>query len=176
VISIRIATRDDLTEIDRVMRESMAVLGAKYYGAKVQAAVDYIAVPDPQLIDDATYYVAMDSDRIVACGGWSWRKKLFTGTTEQEQASGDVDPASDPARIRAMFVDPAYARRGIGRLILERSERDARAMGFARFELMATLPGVPLYEAAGYERVEDVTLDLPDGTALPCVKMARRVK
>lgn len=155
----------------------MAVLGAHCYTPdEVDAAVRAIAVPDPQLIDDATYYVAADGDRIVACGGWSWRKKLFTGTSEQEREAGDVDPATDPARIRAMFVDPQYARRGLGRMILERAERDAMAMGFTRFELMATLPGVPLYEAAGYERIEEVTLSLPDGTALPCVRMARRVK
>jgi len=174
---IRKATIDDLPAIERVMRASMSSLSANFYAAaQVPAAVQFIAVPDRQLIDDGTYYVVVEDDAIVACGGWSWRKKLFTGTSDQDANVGDVDPVHDPARIRAMFVHPDYARRGLGRLILATSEEHARAMGFTRFELMATLPGVPLYEACGYERVEDVTLDLPDGTRLDCMRMSRVVK
>jgi len=88
----------------------------------------------------------------------------------------EIDLANDPARIRAMFVLPEYARRGIGRLILDTSESHAREMGFTRFELMATLPGVPLYEACGYEAVEPVMLELPDGTRLGALRMERHVK
>jgi len=174
---IRKAALDDLPAIERVMRASMAALGAHFYdAAQLPSAVQFIAVPDRQLIDDGTYYVVVEHDEIIACGGWSRRKKLFTGTADQDATSGDVDPEHDPARIRAMFVHPTHARRGLGRMILETSESQARVMGFTRFELMATLPGVPLYEACGYERVEDVTLDLPDGTKLDCVRMSRRVK
>jgi len=177
VIAIRTAADTDLPDIESVMRASMAALSAGFYeDAQVPSAVKYIAIPDRQLIDDGTYYVVVDDDRIVACGGWSRRKKLFTGTADQESSAGDLDPAHEPARIRAMFVHPDYARRGLGRLILETSEDHARQMGFTRFELMATLPGVPLYETCGYERLEDVTLDLPDGTRLDCVRMSRRVK
>jgi len=170
---IRTATPADLPGIEQVMRASMAALGAQFYdAAQTASAVRYIAVLDRQLVDDGTYYVVIEDDRIVACGGWSRRAKLFTGTSAQDAIAGFVDPASDPARIRAMFVLPEYSRRGLGRLILATAERDARALGFSRFELMATLPGVPLYRACGYEAVEEVTLELPDGTRVDCVRMA----
>jgi len=171
---IRKATPDDLADIERVMRASMAALGAPFYDdAQTASAVRYIAVLDRQLVDDGTYYVVVEDDRVVACGGWSRRAKLFTGTSAQEAVEGFVDPASDPARIRAMFVLPDYARRGLGRLILDTAERDARALGFTRFELMATLPGVPLYRACGYRSVEEVILELPNGTKVDCVRMVR---
>jgi len=174
VITIRVATAGDLPDIDRVMRASMEALGAGFYDeTQLRGAVRYISNPDHQLVDDGTYYVVLDDARVVACGGWSRRKKLFTGTSEQEQSTGDVDPSRDPARIRAMFVHPDYGRRGIGRLILETSENHAREIGFTHFELMATLPGVPLYETCGYERIEEVTLELPDGTKLNCVRMVK---
>ena len=114
--------------------------------------------------------------RIVACGGWSGRTKLFSGPRSQDEAGssdGRLDPTIDPARIRAMFVDPAHARRGLGRQILEASEADASRAGFRTFELMATLPGVPLYRACGYEEIERVTIELPDGTQLDCIRMKR---
>jgi len=174
-VRIRNASADDLPAIEEVMRASLGALSAGFYDPeKVPSAVRYIAIPDRQLIDDGTYYVVVDeNDRVVACGGWSRRKKLFTGTSDQEAAAGDVDPQHDPARIRAMFVHPDYARRGLGRLILDTSESHARELGFTRFELMATLPGVPLYEACGYVRVETATLELPDGTKLGGVRMVK---
>lgn len=171
---IRRATPDDLPEIERVMRASMAGLGAGFYEApQVASAVDHIAVADPDLIADGTYFVVEEEGQVIACGGWSGRKKLFTGTTAQAAAEGRLDPATDAARIRAMFVDPAHARRGLGRLILETAENDARTAGFTRFELMATLPGVPLYRACGYEDVERTTIELPDGTPLDTILMRR---
>lgn len=197
---IRKAVAADLPEIERVMRVSMAALSAGFYDPEQTAsAVRYIAAPDRQLVDDGTYFVAEETpagqlhsrteigsrapvslgDRetvIVACGGWSRRKKLFTGTDVQETVQGLLDPAADAARIRAMFVDPAYARRGLGRRILDASERDAYREGFRTFELMATLPGVPLYAACGYEEIERTTIELPDGTRLGTVLMRRCVK
>lgn len=173
---IRVATPEDLPEIERVMRASTASLSRGFYDdVQTAAAVRWIAVPDRQLIDDRTYYVVEEQGRVIACGGWSARRKLFTGTSEQESAEGWLDPTTDAARIRAMFVDPAHARRGLGRLILRTSEDAARAAGFTTFELMATLPGVPLYEACGYEPVEPTTLTLPDGTQLGALLMRRRV-
>ena len=171
---IRKAVRDDLPEIARVMRDSLAALSAGFYDERETAsAVAYIAVTDQQLVDDGTYFVAEEDGRIVACGGWSGRTKLFTGTTAQAQAQGFLDPRTDAARIRAMFVEPSHARRGLGRQILDAAEADAVRAGFKRFELMATLPGVPLYEVCGYEAVEDVTVKLPDGVTLGCVRMVR---
>ena len=171
---IRRATRADLPEIERVMRASMDALSAGFYDpAQTRSAVEHIAVADGQLVDDGTYFVVEEEGRVLACGGWSKRKKLFTGTSEQDAVDGWLDPRVDPARIRAMFVDPAHARRGLGRRILEAAEADAAQAGFRTFELMATLPGVPLYRACGYEEIERVAIELPDGTRLECVKMKR---
>ena len=173
---IRKATPADVPGIERVMRASMADLGASSYdAAQVASAVRYIAVVDRQIIEDGTYFVIEEEARIIACGGWSGRTKLFSGPESQEQAGSDgrLDPAVDSARIRAMFVDPTYARRGLGRRILEASEADAAQAGFRTVELMATLPGVPLYRACGYEEIERAAIELPDGTRLECVKMKR---
>lgn len=172
---IRKATLSDAAQIERVMRASMADLGASFYDqTQVASAVQYIAVADPQLIEDQTYFVIEEDDRVIACGGWSSRTKLFSGPSSQVGKADRLDPAVDPARIRAMFVDPAHARRGLGRKILEASEADALRAGFRTFELMATLPGVPLYRACGYEEIERAAIELPDGVRLDCIRMSRR--
>jgi GNAT superfamily N-acetyltransferase len=171
---IRKALAGDLPGIDRLMRASMEGLGAPFYDeTQVASAVRYIAVADRELVADATYFVIEEEGRLVACGGWSGRTKLFTGTDQQARAEGVLDPAVDAARIRAMFVDPSHARRGLGRRILEAAEDDARAAGFRRFELMATLPGVPLYRSCGYEEIERTTIELPDGVRLDVLRMGR---
>ena len=160
------------------MKASIASLSRGFYDeTQIASAVRYIGVPDGQLIDDQTYYVieetrqppTADRQPLLACGGWSARAKLFTGPSDQDAAAG----WSDVARIRAMFVDPACARRGLGRRILEASESAAQRAGFTTFELMATLPGVPLYEACGYRAVEDADVALPDGVRLRCVVMRK---
>lgn len=172
---IRKAALADLPEIERVMRASMRGLGKGFYDdVQTASAVQYIAAPDRNLIEDGTYFVIEEDDRIVACGGWSARTKLFSGPSSQDQTTGWLDPAKDAARIRAMFVDPAYARRGLGRQILDAAEADAARAGFRTFELMATLPGVPLYRACGYEEIERTEIELPDGARLDCLRMQRR--
>jgi GNAT superfamily N-acetyltransferase len=171
---IRKAVPEDLPRIAALMRASMEALGAAVYGpAELPSAVRYIAVADPQLVDDGTYFVIEEGGQLVACGGWSARTKLFTGSAAQEGLAGRLDPARDAARIRAMFVHPAHARRGLGRRILDAAEDDARRAGFVRFELMATLPGVPLYAACGYREIERTTIELPDGVTLETVRMGR---
>jgi GNAT superfamily N-acetyltransferase len=179
-VSARLATSADLDEIERIMKASIASLSRGFYDEQqIASAVRYIGVPDRQLIADGTYYVIDDPRQpptanrqpLLACGGWSARAKLFTGTSDQDAAAG----WSDVARIRAMFVDPACARRGLGRRILEASEEAARQAGFTTLELMATLPGVPLYEACGYRPVEDTVIALPDGVRLGCVVMRKSV-
>ena len=175
---IRLATRADVPEIERVMRASVADLSAGFYDARETAsALRYITIPDLQLIDDGSYYVVEEDGRVVACGGWSARKKLYTGSNDQEISAAEwLDPGNDPARIRAMFVDPAYARRGLGRLILRASEEAAARAGFTTCELMATLPGVPLYRACGYEEIAPSEIVLGDGVRIGGVIMRRRVK
>jgi GNAT superfamily N-acetyltransferase len=172
---IRKAVLADLPEIERIMRASMSGLGGPWYdGDQVSSAVQFIAVPDRNLIEDGTYFVIEEEGRLVACGGWSARTKLFSGPESQDRAEGWLNPATDAARIRAMFVDPAYARRGLGRRILEAAEADAAQAGFRTFQLMATLPGVPLYRACGYEEIERTEIELPDGARLDCILMQRR--
>jgi GNAT superfamily N-acetyltransferase len=176
-MKIRTAIPADLPAIEAVMRASMAALGANFYDERQTAsAVRYIAVADPQIVADGTYFVVEDEGEIVACGGWSGRKKLFSGTSDQDAVEGWLDPQKEPARIRAMFVLPSHARRGIGRMIIDRAEAEAAAAGFSMCELMATLPGVPLYRACGYEPLETVEIELPDGMRLECLRMSRCVK
>jgi GNAT superfamily N-acetyltransferase len=170
---IRLATPADVEQIQRVMEASIAALSRGFYDEQqIASATRYISVVDRQLIDDGTYFVIEEEGRVVACGGWSARAKLFSGPREQDAAEGW---STEAARIRAMFVDPACARRGLGRRILEASEEAAKRAGFTTFELMATLPGVPLYEACGYERVENAVIELPDGSRLGGVVMRKSV-
>ncbi len=172
---IRKAVAADIPEIEQVMRASMSGLGAQFYDdAQTESAVRFIAVVDRQLIDDGTYFVIEEDGVVVACGGWSARTKLFSGPESQDRAQGWLNPATDAARIRAMFVDPAFARRGLGRQILDAAEADAARAGFRTFELMATLPGVPLYRACGYEEIERTEIELPDGARLHCIRMQRQ--
>lgn len=170
---VRTATLEDIPALERLMKESMRELSRGYYDdAQTESAVQYIAVPDPEIVSDGTYFVVEAEGQLAGCGGWSRRRKLFTGTSDQEGLAGRwLDPAREPARIRAMFVDPAFARRGIGLLIYQACEEAARAAGFTRFELMATLPGVPFYRHLGFKVLEELDLTLPDGTVVGGAKM-----
>jgi predicted N-acetyltransferase YhbS len=173
-VKIRLATPSDIPAIAAIMRDSMRVLGANFYDERQTASsVEHIAIADPQLIDDETYFVIEDEDQLIACGGWSRRAKLFTGTGESDARM--LDPSTEPARVRAMFVAPSHARRGAGRMILDACENAARGEGFTRVELMATLPGEPLYAACGYRVVERVELTLPDGVKLPAARMEKAI-
>ena len=127
---------------------------------------------DTQLIDDGTYFVAELDGRIVGCGGWSRRATLYGADHSAGRDAALLDPARDAARVRAMYTDPAFARRGVGRLILARCEAAAAAEGFRVVELMATLAGRPLYTVAGYEPVEDV-VEPAGGVPVPLVRMRK---
>jgi GNAT superfamily N-acetyltransferase len=175
---LRPATRADLPAIEAVMNRSMDTLGRSTYDAKqVESSMRFITTPDTQLIDDGTYYVAVAGGKVVGCGGWSRRAKLYTGSAEQEDAgrARALDPATEPARIRAMFVDPDWARRGIGRAILDASEAAARAYGFRRLELMAMTSGHELYVACGYIVKEPGSVNLPDGVRLEAAVMEKHL-
>lgn len=135
---------------------------------------------DTQLIDDGTYFVVEVGDEIAGCGGWSRRATLYGSDSTAGRDAHLLDPAVDPARIRAMYTRPDFARRGVGWMILEACERDAAAEGFTRLSLMGTLSGVPLYTAYGFEPVEEVADARPDaptaGAAVPCVRMEREIR
>jgi GNAT superfamily N-acetyltransferase len=176
LIMLRKATRADLLAIERVMRASLAGIGSGYYDERqVTSAIDWIARPDGQLIDDGTYFVLEQDGRVVACGGWSRRGKLYSGSAASGGEGRLLDPAKDAARVRAMFVDPRYARRGLGRAILNACEEEARLAGFRQVELMAMLSGEELYAACGYAIVEEVVLTLEDGTKLGAKKMVKAI-
>jgi GNAT superfamily N-acetyltransferase len=171
----RVAVAGDAAEIAELMRASVRALFPAYYDdVQTASAVEYIGVLDQTLIDDGTYHVHEAGGEIVACGGWSRRNKLFNAST----AGADerlLDPATEPARIRAMFVRGDWTRRGLGRAILDTCVEAAKAEGFTRPALMATLPGVPLYKAFGFTEVEAAELTLPDGVVLGAVAMERPV-
>jgi GNAT superfamily N-acetyltransferase len=172
----RLATENDVSQITDLMRASILVHFPRFYDARQsESAAIHIGEPDLDLIRDGTYFVFEDGDRIVACGGWSRRGKLYTGSGD---AAGDarlLDPATEPARVRAMFVAPDWARRGLGRAILDACEGAARAEGFTTLSLMATLPGEQLYRAYGFAEQRREPITMPDGVQLECVAMTRPV-
>jgi GNAT superfamily N-acetyltransferase len=173
---LRVATLEDAEQIDALMKESAAAIFPRWYGEREAAsAVRYVAVVDPMLIEDGTYFVLEAGGEVVACGGWSRRDRLYTGSGEGADDARLLDPATEPARVRAMFVRDDWTRRGLGRRIIEACEDAARREGFHRLALSATLPGVPLYEACGFEPVEEVDTVLVDGVRLGCVTMEKTV-
>jgi N-acetylglutamate synthase-like GNAT family acetyltransferase len=173
---LRRARRDDVGALQRLIEDSVRQLGASWYSLEqIASALRFMFGVDTQLIDDGTYYVVQEADRVVAAGGWSGRRTLFGGDQWKHGADAPLDPATDAARVRAFFVDPGSARRGLGRMLFDQCLGDARAAGFRRLELMATLPGEPLYRALGFEPDEQVKLALPDGVEVPLVRMSRTI-
>ena len=175
LIDYRLATLDDITELDALIPLSARTLQLGYYSEEqIEGAIGTVFGVDSQLIKDGTYFVAFTRDRIVGCGGWSKRKTLYGGDRLKKAEDSLRDPSIEPAMIRAFFVHPAYARRGIGRKLMELSEDAARSAGFARIEIVATLPGEPLYRVFGYDVVETFTLSLINGASMPVVRMRKR--
>lgn len=175
-IHLRLATRDDIPVLKELIQISVRELSKGYYSDKqIESALIHIFGVDTQLIDDGTYFVAESNDQIVGCGGWSKRKTLYGGDQLKETEDPLLDPETDPARIRAFFVHPSWARRGIGSQIMEACERAALEAGFKELELAATLPGEPLYKAFGYEAMEHMEAPLAGGETLPGVRMRKRL-
>ena len=173
-LEIRLATPADLPTLHELLPLSVRGLSRDYYSsAQIEAAICYIFGPDTQLIADSTYFVAESAGRIVGCGGWSRRRTLFGGDQMKTAEDPLLDPRAEAARVRAFFVHPDWARRGVGRRILEACTIAARAAGFARIELVATLPGEPLYRAFGCEVLERFEAQMADGSTLPVVRMTR---
>jgi GNAT superfamily N-acetyltransferase len=175
-VPLRPATAADAEQITRLMRASVLELFPLFYDERQTAsAAVHIARLDPLLLADGTYYVHEDAGEVVACGGWSRRAKLYTGSGSQDHDERLLDPRTEAARVRAMFVRRDRTRRGLGRAVLEASRRAAAAEGFTELVLMATLPGVPLYRAFGFRETERVDITMPDGVTLAGVVMERPV-
>jgi GNAT superfamily N-acetyltransferase len=158
--------------IDRSARE---LSKADYRAEQVEGALQGAFGVDSQLILDGTYYVVEDGTTIVACGGWSYRRTLFGGDERAQRDPGELDPRTQSAKIRAFFVDPGYARRGLGTLLLEKCESEARLRGFSRVELMSTLPGLRLYCARGYTGSEQVHYEVAPGVNIEFVPMTKTI-
>ncbi|HQR38023.1 MAG TPA: GNAT family N-acetyltransferase [Blastocatellia bacterium] len=175
-IQIRPATRSDVAPLQELIARSVRALSIGYYSHdQIERSIVAVFGVDTQLVDDGTYFVAEIGYETAGCGGWSRRSTMYGGDQAKSSIDAEIDPRRMPARIRAFFVDPAHARRGVGRSLLEACEDAARRAGFASSELVATLPGVPLYAAFGYVAVEPVSVDLGDGQSLPCVRMTRNL-
>ncbi len=173
-LSHRIATRDDLITLTAIMERAMAALLSPFLTpAQVQASHAVMGL-DTQLIDDGTYFIVFVDDMPAGCGGWSRRATLYGGDHSQGRDAALLDPACEPARIRAMYTDPDHIRRGVGRAIIAACEAAALREGFAATALVATMPGVPLYRACGYTitaRFEDAS----GGEPVPLARMEKRL-
>ena len=173
---LRVATLADADRIEVLMKESAAAIFPRWYDEQGAAsAVEHVAVVDRMLLEDGTYFVLEAGGEIVACGGWSRRDRLYTGSGDGGDDARLLDPATEPARVRAMFVRDDWTRRGLGRRIIDACEEAARREGFGRMALSATLPGVPLYQACGFEPLEEVDTVLVDGVRLRCVTMEKPI-
>jgi GNAT superfamily N-acetyltransferase len=177
VIAPRLARLEDLPAIEELITRSAQALSAGYYTpAQVAALLRYVFGADTQLIRDGTYFVCeADGGALVAAGGWSRRATLYGGDRVKASEDPLLDPATEAARIRAFFVDPGWARRGLGRRLFAECEAAARSAGFGTLALVATMPGEPLYRALGFELTERFALRLPDGTEVPVAHMSRRM-
>jgi GNAT superfamily N-acetyltransferase len=173
---LRKARLEDRAAIGLLIAESARGLSREEYSERqIEAAVARVYGVDTELIRDGTYFVAESAGALVGCGGWSRRRTLFGGDQFAARDSGELDPRTEPARIRAFFVHPAHARKGIGRAILAACEGEARAHGFRALELMSTLPGVKLYEACGYEAGERIRHKVEEGLSIEFVRMRKEL-
>ena len=173
-LTARIATLDDLGMLKVTIKRAIERLQTDFLTPEQVAVSHRVMGIDTQLLRDGTYFVLMDEGRIAGCGEWSFRKTLFGGDgSDVAREPETLDPATDPARVRAMYTDPDYVRRGVGRRVLQLCEDAARDAGFKHAEMMATLAGEPLYTVCGYRRLEapvDVTLD---AVSVPLVRMGK---
>jgi GNAT superfamily N-acetyltransferase len=159
------------------MRASVLDLFPHFYDQRqTESAATHIAHIDLRLIEDGTYFVHEAGQEIVACGGWSRRAKLYTGSGAGDDDDRLLDPKTEHARVRAMFVRSDWTRRGLGLAILDACEDAARAEGFCKLVLGATLPGEPLYRAFGFREVERFILTMPDGVTVEAVAMERPIE
>ena len=171
---LRLASLEDIPALSALIERSARALSEGFYSAaETDAAIRYVFGVDTQLILDGTYFAAERAGMLTGCGGWSHRRTLYGGDQRPVGGHDNLDPATEAARIRAFFVAPEAARQGVGREILAACESAAVTAGFTRFELMATLPGVPFYKASGYRESEEVLDPLPDGTVVRFVRMTR---
>jgi len=169
----RLAIHDDIPHLKTLMDRAIGELQRGFLSDAEIAASYAIMGLDTQLIKDGTYFVIECDGTVAGCGGWSRRATLFGGNHSAGRDAALLDPASEPARVRAMYTNPSFARRGVGRMILGLAEAAARAEGFVRVELAATLAGEPLYRTCGYQPIEPFLSDTPSGLRVPLIRMGK---
>jgi len=173
---IRVATPADAPTLRSLIEQSVRALQKNdYTPAQIEGALNHALGLDTQLIEDRTYFVAeaSDSTELAGCGGWSYRRTLFGSDHGPGREAAFLNPATDAAKIRAIFIHPDHARRGLGSLILQHCEQQARLAGFSRFEMGSTLTGVPLYTLRGYTPCETIDVPLPNGEVIRVVRMTK---
>jgi len=173
----RVALAADVPALEALIPISVRTLQAPHYNpAQIEAALGPVFAVDRQLIRDGTYFVVEHEAQVVGSGGWSRRRSLYGGDRGRSGEDAELDPRRDPARVRAFFVHPAWARRGIGRSIMAACERAIVEAGFRAVDIVATLAGEPLYASFGYAVVERYEIPLADGLTLPVVRMTRSLE
>lgn len=173
---LRTARLTDIPVLEDLISRSGRVLSIGYYSpTQADAITRHVFGVDTQLIDDQTYFVIDHDESVVACGGWSKRCTLFGGDKTKSGPDQLLDPNVEPARIRAFFVDPSMARRGLGRQLMNACVLAARQAGFGSMELVSTLPGEPLYAASGFAVLERFELDLPGNIQVPLTRMGMTI-
>lgn len=170
---VRVATREDIPRIRPLMDRSIRELLKPYLSPEAVEGSFEIMGLDTQLIDDGTYFAIYDGSMLVGCGGWSGRATLFGGDHTSGRSAVLLNPATDAARVRAMYTSLDHTRRGVGRAILVACERAAAQAGFKRTELMATMAGEPLYRACGYRAIEPASSTTSTGVRIPLLRMGR---
>ena len=175
-IKVRKAVFEDIPAIKELIKASSRFLAKGYYSfEQIEAALKSAWGVDSQLIFDATYFVSEYKSKIVGCGGWSRRRTLFGGDQQIGRSEELLDPQTDPARIRAFFIHPEWARKGIGRIILSESEKEAQLAGFRALELVATLSGQRFYESLGFQKEGSKSFPLQGGIEIEFISMGKRL-
>jgi len=176
-VNLRVATLDDVPTLRALIELSARGLSTGFYSPQqIDAAVAHVFGVDTQLITDSTYFVIDAADGPAAAGGWSARRTLYGGDQTKVGSDPRLDPRTEAARIRAFFVHPRWARQGLARRLYAACARAAWNAGFRDFELMATRPGEPLYDALGFTVVERVVVTLPGGVDVPFARMHRAIE
>ena len=176
IVIIRQAKMEEREAIKDLIAASARLLSREHYSdAQIEAAIATVFGVDTDLIEDGTYLVAEIEGELAGCGGWSKRKTLFGGDQFSSRDAGYLDPQSEAAKIRAFFIHPDHARKGVARAILARCEDEARAQGFRALELMATLPGIEFYKSCGFVETGNFDLDLTDTVKLELVPMRKEI-
>ncbi|MES2113496.1 MAG: GNAT family N-acetyltransferase [Pseudomonadota bacterium] len=175
-LQLRAALPDDIARMEALIARSGIELSAGFYTEEqAQAITRHVFGVDTQLVADQTYFLIERDGEMLACGGWSKRATLFGADRTKRGTDPLLDPATEPARIRAFFVSPDAARQGLGRMLLRHCEQQAAGAGFGALELAATLPGVPLYLACGFRKMEQLDLTLPGDVHVPLARMRKEM-